>query len=138
MPESPLAQDILTTAKEARKNLAELKQDLQDEINEINFAAFRDNRVMNAEERKRRASRRSSHTEIREAYVVLAYVTLKHLDELDEVKELQAKMNAINDGLSDDLDRLKKIEKYAGTIARITDQFANIVEKAASLAAGMA
>lgn len=137
MPESETAEEIIATAKIARKNLAELEQDLQEEINEINFLAFSENRDLTAGEEERRKSRRSSHTEIREAYIVLAYVTLKHLDELDEVEELQAKMNSINDGLRDDFEQLKQIEKYAETIAKVADQFAKIVEKAASLASGL-
>lgn len=134
MTDAETIDEIIAASKEARRKLAELEQELQDEINEINFTAFIAEREVTAEEGARRKARRATQLEVREAYVSLAYETLKELDESPEIARLQAKMANINSGLQDDLDHLKAIERYAGTVAKVVEEFAKIAEKAADLA----
>lgn len=137
MSNSQTAAAIIEAAKEARTNLSKLEQELQDEIEDIRFRAFREGgRELTGEERERRAALRARQTEVREAFVVLAYTTLRQLDESSEVALLQQRMNDINAGIGAHLNELAQIERYATTVAKITDEFAKIVEKAAQLAAG--
>ncbi len=135
MTDGQAAADIIAAAKEARRNLGQIEQELQEEINEINFTAFSERRSLSDAEKDRRTARRATQLEIREAYVVLAYSTLKQLDESDEVARLQEKMDEINADLGADLEHLKTIGRYAQTAANVADQFAQIVAKAAELAA---
>ena len=133
MTDAETIAEIIAASRQARRNLAELEQELQDEISEINFTAFSEGREVNAAEHKRRKARRASQFEVREAYVLLAYETLRDLDESEEVARLQEKMANIDRGLRDDLDHLKTIEKYAETVTRVVDEFAKIAEKAAEI-----
>lgn len=136
MSSSETAAAILEAAKEARANLGRLEQELQDEIEDIRFRAFREGgRELTAAERERREALRARQTEVREAFVVLAYTTLRQLDESSEVALLQQRMNDINAGIGAHLDELAQLERYATTVAKITDEFAKIVAKATELAA---
>lgn len=132
------AAEIIAATKEARRHLSELEQELQAEINEINFAAFSAGREVSVAEKQRRTQRRATQFEVREAFVVLAYSALRQLDASDEVAALQQKMNQINADLGADLDHLKGLEAFATTVANVTEQFAKIVDKAAELAAELA
>lgn len=131
MSNGQTSDDIIAEARSARRELADLDQQIQEQIDQIDFDAFRDRRDLTPEERSLRQERRANQAEVREAYVSLAYVTLRRLDESDEVKRLQQKMKEINLGLSDDLDRLKRIERYAEVAAKIADSIAKIAAKVA-------
>jgi hypothetical protein len=65
----------------------------------------------------------------------LVFFTLIRLNESDEIAELQRKMDGINGALRDDLEDLKRIERYAATAAKIADALAKATDKLASLAA---
>lgn len=134
MADPETVDEIIASAKETRRHLADLEQQLQAEIDEIDFLAFQERRPHTAEERARRKERRASQTEVREAFVELAYVNLRRLDESDEVARLQKRMNQINRGLSDDLNDLKEIKKYAETATKVAEGIAKIVEKVAEKA----
>ena len=126
---------IIASATEARRNLSDLEQQLQTEIDEIDFRAFQDGRPLTADEKARRKQFRASQTEVREAFVELAFVTLRRLDDSEEVKRLHKRMDQINRGLSDDLDDLKQIAEFAETAAKVADTIAEVVQKIAEKAA---
>ena len=126
---------IISSVTEARRNLSDLEQQLQTEIDEIDFRAFQDDRPLTDDEKGHRMQLRASQTEVREAFVELAFVTLRRLDDSEEVKHLQKRMDHINRGLSDDLNKLKEIVEFAETAAKVTDTIAKVVEKVAEKAA---
>ena len=128
----PTAAQIIAQAKAARAELAKLESDLQEEIDGLDFSAFKEKRNLTAAEFKQRKSRRATQAEIREAFKILAFVTAQRLDNSDEVARLSHQMKTINGGLKDDLDRLKKIEKYAQIAAKVADALAKAAAKLAA------
>jgi hypothetical protein len=128
-------EEITAEAKVARQNLADLETELQEEIDEIRFRAFKEGRPMTDAERATRNDRRAQKSEAREAYVALSFMTLQRLNQSEEVKQLTLKINEIDQGLVGDLDDLKKIERYADTAAKVADGLANIATNIAGIVA---
>ena len=124
---------ILSGAKAARRNLADLEAELQEEIDEIRFNAFVKRRKMTAKERATRNERRAQLSEARDAYVALTFVTLQRLNQSEEVIHLTRKMSEINKGLEDDLETLQKIERYAATAAKVSGGLARIAKRVAAI-----
>src|SRR4030095_8203660 len=119
-------QDIVKAAQTARRNLSDLEQKLQAEIDEIDFDAFREGRDLTPDEAARRGQARASQSEVREAFVEIAFVTVSRVDHSEEVAALSARMERINRGLAGDLDRLKKIASFASTVAKVADTVAKV------------
>ena len=90
---------------------------------------------MTAAEVDKRKALRATQAEVREQFKVLAFVTAQRLDQTEEVSSLLRQIQAINSGLKDDLGRLKKIERYAATAAKVADALAKATEKLAAIAA---
>ncbi len=132
-PES--AHAIIASATDARRTLSDFERQLQNGIDDIDFAAFRDSRSLTAEEKARRKQLRASQTEAREASVELTFATVRRLDESGEVAHLKRRMEQINFGLRDDLEELKEIEGFAETAAKVADSIADVVAKVAERAA---
>ena len=128
----PTVAQIIAQAKAARAELAKLEHDLQEEIDDIDFQAFRKGRDLTAAELKRRKARRTAQAEVREGFKLLAFVTAQRLDDTDEVARLHRQMKAVNGGLKDDLEKLKKIEKYAKIAAKVADALAKAAAKVAA------
>lgn len=124
---------IIAAAKSARRNLADLEANLQEEIDEIRFNAFLAKRKMTDEEIKIRNERRAQKSEARDAFVELTFVTLQRLNQSEEVANLTLRLGQITQDLEDDLETLKKIERYAATAARISKGLANIAKNVASI-----
>jgi len=127
--------EIVKTAQAARRKLSDFEHKLQTEIDDIDFAAFQEDRKLTPAESARREQLRDSQSKVREAFVELAFVTVSRLDQSDEVKALSTKMDEINRGLSVDLDRLKNVVKFAKTIANVADGVAKVAALLANLAA---
>jgi len=131
----PTVAEVIAEAKNARRRLADLELQLQDGIDEIDFAVFKERRGPTAEELAKRKELVSTQAEVRTQFTVLAFVTAQRLDDTDEVKQMVRRMNTINAGLKDDLDRLKRIERYAVIAAKVADATAKATEKLAAIAA---
>lgn len=128
-------EDIVNTAQETRRGLSDLEQQLQTEIDKLDFDAFRDGRDLTVAETKRRTQLRASQSEVRDAFIALAFVTVSRLDDSAEVAALSKRMDGINRGLSDDLGRLKKIAAFATTVAKVADGVAKVTAQVVKLAA---
>ena len=128
----PTVAQIIAQAKAARGELAKLERELQEGIDGIDFLAFEKDRDLTAAELKRRKALRATQAEIREAFKILAFVTAQRLDNTNEVARLHRQMKAVNGGLKDDLERLKKIEKYARIAAKVADALAKAAAKLAA------
>jgi hypothetical protein len=128
-------QDIVAAAQAARRNLSDLEQRLQSEIDKIDFDAFENGRDLTEEETGRRTQLRASQSEVRDAFIELAFVTVSRLDESTEVATLSARMDRINRGLSDDLARLKQIAEFAKTVAKVANGVAKVAAQIAKQAA---
>lgn len=128
-------QEIVEEARAARKDLSEMEVELQAEIDEIDMQVFVEKRPYSLDEKKRRKTLRADQAEVREAFKELAYLTLTRLDDSDEVKRLNRRMNLLTDGLSDDLESLKQVERYAGIAAKVADGMAKVAAKLVDLAA---
>ena len=131
----PTAAQVVAEANNARQQLATLEQQLQAGIDDIDFTAFQEGRQMTSAEIDKRKKLRATQAEVREQFKVLAFVTAQRLDSTDEVSSLLRQIQTINAGLKDDLGRLKKIERYAATAAKVADAIAKATEKLAAIAA---
>jgi hypothetical protein len=131
----PTVAEVIAEAKNARRRLADLELQLQDGIDEIDFTIFKERRDPLAAELAKRKELISTQAEVRTQFTVLAFVTAQRLDDTDEVKQMVRRMNTINAGLRDDLDRLKRIERYAATAAKVADATAKTAAKLAAIAA---
>ncbi len=129
------ADEIIAARNVARQILAELELELQEEIDEIRFTALQQGRPMTDAEKALRNERRANLAEARATLQNLNFITLQRLDRSEEVRQLQQRMNEINQGIGDDLARLKTIERYAETAAQIADAVAKATEKLAQIAA---
>jgi len=134
----PTVQEVVAEAMNARQQLAALEQKLQEEIDEIDFTAFREQRQLTADEGVRRRSLRSTQGEVRDQFAVLAYVTARRLDETNEVAQLLRQMQTINAGLQDDFDRLRRLQRYSAIAERVADAAAQATAKLAAIAAKIA
>lgn len=131
----PTVAQVVANANAARQQLALLERELQEDIDAIDFKAFKEKRDSTAAEIAQRKELRATQAEVREDFKVLAFVTAQRLDDTAEVAQLLRQMQVINAGLDDDLARLKKIEKYAKIAAKVADTTAKAAEKLAALAA---
>lgn len=131
----PSVAQVIAEADNARQQLAVLERQLQGEIDDIDFAAFKAKRQLTATEVEKRKQLRSTQAEVREQFKVLAFVTAQRLDSTEEVSSLIRQMSSINTGLKDDLARLKRIERYAKIAAKVADALAKATEKLAAIAA---
>ncbi len=131
----PTVAEVVADANAARADLAALERELQEGIDEIDLTAFHEGRDRTPDELATRKELRASLAEVREGFIVLAFVTARRLDDTAEVEGLIRRMNDVNAGLEDDLARLKKLEKYAAIAARVADTIARVAEKLAAVAA---
>jgi soluble cytochrome b562 len=129
--------DIVKSAQAARRSLSDLEQKLQSEIDSIDFAAFREGRDLTAAEIAKRTQLRASQGELRDAFVQLAFVTVSRLDDSAEVAALSGRMERINRGLADDLDRLKRVAGFAKAVAGVADGVAKVAARLVALAAAV-
>ena len=134
-PTKPSIEEVIDQANAARQQLALLERELQEGIDAIDLKAFKEKRDLTQQESDRRKELRGTQAEVREDFRVLAFVTAQRLDNADEVDHLLRQIKAVNAGLVDDLDRLKKIEGFAATAAKVADGLAKAAEKLAALAA---
>jgi hypothetical protein len=130
---TPTVAQVIASANTARQHLAMLERELQEGIDEIDFNAFKEGRSLTPAEIKQRRELRATQAEIRDEFKVLAFVTLQRLDESDEVAQLLHQLEVINAGLEDDLERLKKIEKYATIAAKVADSLAKTAGRLAAI-----
>lgn len=127
---------IVADARQARKHLGELETQIQDELDEIRLRAFLDgDRQLTASEVAIRDARRAQKAEAQDAFIASTFVTLKALNNSEDVKRLSLRMQAVNDGLDDDLKRLKRIRKYAATAASVAETLARLAARLVQLAA---
>lgn len=127
--------EIFEEAKVARRELADLEHELQEEIDEIRFRAFEEGRAMTEDEKKTRDLRRAEKAEARDAYVAMTFITLQRLNHAEELKHLIRRMEEINLNLKDDLDHLRNISRYAELAARVGDAVAGVAQSVAAIAA---
>lgn len=137
MPNSESVGEIISSAQAARRDLSDLEQDLQNGIDEIDFKVFSEERTLTSDEKARRQQLRASQTEIRDAFIELAFVTVRRLDDSNEVERLNARMAQINRGLKDDLNDLQEIVDFAEKAAKAADTIAKVVQKVAEKAAAV-
>ena len=134
----PTVAQVVSSANAARQQLALLERELQEGIDDIDFKAFKEARAPSDAEKKRRKELRATQAEVREDFRVLAFVTAQRLDDTAEVEQLNRQILMINAGLKDDLGKLKRVEKYAKTAAKVSDALAKAAGKLADLAAKVA
>lgn len=136
MTNGRIVDEIAASVETVRSELGKLELELQEEIDEIRISAARAGRSLNPEELRRLKELRAEKAEARQVFTDLVFFTLKRLNESDEIADLQRKMDGINSALRDDLEDLKRIERYAAIAAKVADALAKATEKLASLAAG--
>ncbi len=129
------AEQIIEIARGTRAELSSLQLDLEVEIEAIEQAAFAANRPMTNAETKRHDQLRAALAETHDAFRELGFVTLQALNSSDTVTRLLADIEDVNKQIESDLQRLKKIAKFAETAANILDGLAKLAAKLASLAA---
>jgi hypothetical protein len=131
----PTVAQVIASANTARQSLSLTERQLQEDIDAIDFRAFKEKRPLTAAESDKRKELRASQAEVREAFRVLGFVTAQRLDNTVEVERIRQQMQIINDGLQDDLARLKRLERYSRIAAQVADALAKAVERLAAIAA---
>ncbi|MEM7221928.1 MAG: hypothetical protein AAF495_03050 [Pseudomonadota bacterium] len=131
MPET--IEEIRTTFQTTRDAIAQLDGELAAERKAIKVAAFRAGRPLTADEVARRKQIAATRLELAEALQELSLNTLDALDSAPEVAALVNEINAINQQLTDDLNHLKQIEKFAETAAKVAEMLAEAAKVVASL-----
>jgi len=110
-----------------------LDQALAAERSALKRKAFIEGRKLTAEEVKRRKEVAVTRGELAEAMEVLALDTVDALENASDVDNLLANIGAINQQLTDDLDRLKQLEKNVAKVEKIAKGMAEVVDKLLSL-----
>ena len=136
MADKPIAREnakaIVNAAIASRTQLTTLDHELQEEIDEIELKAARDGRPLSESDKERRRSLRASQMEVEDSFEALAFATLARLDSSADVQELKDRIEAISGHLSDDLERLKKIQRSAKIAAKVAEGLAQLATKVAS------
>ncbi|QEX24807.1 hypothetical protein FRZ61_47490 [Hypericibacter adhaerens] len=125
------AKAIVAEATKSRSRLADLDHALQSEIDEIVLGAARAGRPLSDDEKARRKSLRASQSDVGDAFTAVAFATLARLNQSADVEELKGKLDTINDNLTDDLNRLKNIARYAAIAAKVADGLTELAEQVA-------
>jgi hypothetical protein len=135
MTDENTADAIVAKASESRSNLAALDHMLQSAIDKIVLGAATRGQNLSDAERKQRSALRAQQADVQEAFTELGFATVARLDQSDEVKQLQKKLNSINSHLGDDLDRLKEIAAFAAIAAKVADGLTKLAEQVAGAVA---
>jgi hypothetical protein len=135
MAKPPTIKQTEAAAHSAEGAIATLQRKLQAAQREIRRDAFIADRALTPAEQGRIADIAAAQESLTNALIELSFVTLQRLDNSEKVRQLQQKMDQINEGLTDDLDDLKRIEELAATVAKVADKVAQVVAKVAALAA---
>jgi uncharacterized protein (DUF885 family) len=135
MPKRLTVASVVADANTARQALAELERELQEDIDEIDFTAFKEERDLTAKEIERRKERRATQGEVRDGFRILAFVTAQRLDDSAEVSQLLRQLQIVNAGLEDDLAQLEDIKKFAAISAQVADALAKTAANLAKVAA---
>jgi hypothetical protein len=136
MPNPPTIKQIEAAAQQAESAIGALQRKLQAEQRQIRREAFLEDRGLNSQEEQRLADIAAAQQGLTNALIELSFVTLQNLDNSAAVRQLQSRMNQINEGLTGDLDKLKRLEALSATVAKVADTIAQVAAKLASLAAG--
>ena len=131
MTESLGFDDILNSAREARRQLSDLEHEIQEKLDDIDFHAIQEGRPLHEDEKRNRQQLRAAQAETRDALVELAYVTLRRLDNSNEIQTLQQRIGKVNEELNEDLTDLENIENEF-------KKFQNIVKTVEEVVAGIA
>lgn len=133
MPED--ADQVIQTARDTRARLSALELELAADIEALEQTAFAAGRPMTKAETAQHDQLRATLGETRDAFAALGFVTLQALNSSDTLKRLLADIRDANQEIRSDLERLKKIAKFAQTAASILDGLAKLVAKVAAIAA---
>ena len=136
MPNPPTINQIEAAAKSAESSIFTLQRKLQTEQRQIRRQAFFEDRALTAQEEARLADIATAQDGLSDALIELSFVTLQNLDNSAEVQQLQRRMDQVNQRLTGDLNKLKQIEAFAATVAKVADTIAKVAAKLAPLAAG--
>lgn len=136
MPSATTIKQIEAAAKSAESSIFTLQRKLQAEQRQIRREAFFGDRALTAQEQARLADIATVQEGLNDALIELSFVTLQNLDNSAEVQQLQTRMDQVNERLTGDLDKLKRIEAFAATVAKVADTIAKVAARLAPLAAG--
>jgi hypothetical protein len=136
MPNPPTIKQIEAAAQQAESAIGALQRKLQAEQRQIRREAFTEDRALNSQEQQRLADIAAAQQGLTNALIELSFVTLQNLDNSAAVQQLQNRMTQINQGLTGDLDKLKRLAAFAATVAKVADTVAQVAAKLAALAAG--
>jgi hypothetical protein len=136
MPNPPTIKQIEAAAQQAESAIGALQRKLQAEQRQIRREAFTEDRALSSQEQQRLADIAAAQQGLTNALIELSFVTLQNLDNSAAVQQLQNRMTQINQGLTGDLDKLKRLAAFAATVAKVADTVAQVAAKLAALAAG--
>jgi hypothetical protein len=132
---TPELQAIIDEGADARNQLVQLDDTIEQEIQSLRKRAFDERRDLTQDEQARRETLLNAQSDARDALALLAFDRLKRIDQSAELKKLNDEMRRVNSGLQDDLDKLKTIEKTAAQAAKIADTVAKVAAALAKAAA---
>src|SRR5689334_19016504 len=113
------ADEVLAAAEAAQAKLAGLEDDLADQIEQIREVAFLAKRPVTAAETAQRNQLESDLSAVRAARQEVAFVALQQLDNSSTVAAMRQRVDGVNAGLSDVLNRLQRIAAITAAVADV-------------------
>ena len=126
---------IIADANAALGALEALEDELLADIKDIKRAAALAGRQLTKNETLECELLNSRLTEIYEAIRVISLQSLEQLNNSDGITALQKELGIISAELADDLERLKKIERYAKVAADVSQTVADVATRIGKLTA---
>ena len=104
---------VRATFQKKRDALTALDDELARERKELKNRAFEENRPMTPGEMRRRKEIAATRMEIADALIELGIDTLDRLNNASDLDYLLRELGVVNQQLTDDLNHLETIERYA-------------------------
>jgi len=125
---------IIEDATAARRALEALEDQLLADIKRIKRVAALAGRRLTKNKRRECDLLDSQLTDVYDAMRVVSLRSLRKIDNSDGIKALQTEFQTVNASLADDLERLKKADRYARTAVDVSEAFAKVATRIADLA----
>ena len=124
---------IVADANAALGTLEALEDELLADIKEVKKAAALGGRQLTKNEKLECDLLDSRLTDVYEAIRVVSIQSLRRIDNSQGIKLLQKELRMVNSDLSDDLKRLKKVQRYAKVAADVSQALAKVATRISAL-----
>lgn len=126
-------EEVRSAFEEGTRVLFTLDQALAEERRFITLSALAESRELSAEEIARRREIGATRAELADGLEVLALDTLDRLENASDLDTLLLRIAAMNQGLKDDIELLKSVERHANLAEGALKGVATAARKLADL-----